>query len=107
VNDHTEHRIPQQLLLATDLCMRCDRPLDRAKQLASEWQAHLSVLTSGARGTDRRPRSISIVIGHGGVADAISHQAQSAGTELVVLGVHRQSTLSRVFVGSGEGSAYA
>ena len=36
---------PQRLLLATDLCAGCDRPLDRAKQLAREWQAELAVLT--------------------------------------------------------------
>ena len=35
---------PQHLLLASDLCARCDRPLDRAKQLASEWRASVRVL---------------------------------------------------------------
>lgn len=32
---------PDQLLLATDLSARCDRALDRAAQLAGEWQAGL------------------------------------------------------------------
>lgn len=44
VNGHTDSLIPPRLLLATDLCLRCDRPLDRAKQLAREWQASLTVL---------------------------------------------------------------
>lgn len=45
VNDRPHILPPRRLLLATDLCARCDRPLDRAKQLAREWQADLTVLT--------------------------------------------------------------
>ncbi len=41
---NTDHPIPQQLLLATDLGQRCDRPLDRAKQLAGAWPARLNIL---------------------------------------------------------------
>jgi nucleotide-binding universal stress UspA family protein len=46
VNDTTESLQPRRrrLLLATDLTARCDRPLDRARQLAIEWQADLTVL---------------------------------------------------------------
>lgn len=44
MNYHTDRFIPQRLLLATDLCMRCDRPLDRARQLAREWRSSLTVL---------------------------------------------------------------
>lgn len=44
MNDRTENLIPQRLLLATDLCLRCDRPLERAKQLARDWQASLTIL---------------------------------------------------------------
>lgn len=35
---------PHHLLLATDLSARCDRALDRAAQLADEWQAELVAL---------------------------------------------------------------
>lgn len=35
---------PHRLLLATDLSARCDRALDRAAQLAGEWQAELVAL---------------------------------------------------------------
>lgn len=35
---------PHRLLLATDLSARCDRALDRAAQLAEEWQAELIAL---------------------------------------------------------------
>ncbi|QBE62146.1 universal stress protein [Pseudoduganella lutea] len=44
MNDLTDNPQPQRLLLATDLTARCDRPLDRAKQLAIEWRAELTVL---------------------------------------------------------------
>lgn len=44
VNIQTDSLTPQRLLLASDLCLRCDRPLDRAKQLAAEWQASLKIL---------------------------------------------------------------
>lgn len=40
----TDNAQPRRLLLATDLTERCDRPLDRARQLALEWQAELTVL---------------------------------------------------------------
>ena len=45
MNDSSRGLGPQHLLLATDLCARCDRPLDRAKQLALEWQSELVILT--------------------------------------------------------------
>ena len=32
---------PTRVLLATDLSARCDRALDRAVQLAQQWQAQL------------------------------------------------------------------
>jgi nucleotide-binding universal stress UspA family protein len=35
---------PRKLLLATDLSARCDRALERAVSLASDWQAQLTVL---------------------------------------------------------------
>jgi hypothetical protein len=35
---------PKKILLATDLSCRCDRAMDRAVALATEWQAQLVVL---------------------------------------------------------------
>lgn len=40
----SRHNTPHRLLLATDLSARCDRALDRAAQLAGEWQAELVAL---------------------------------------------------------------
>lgn len=42
--DLTIPRQPRQLLLATDLSPRCDRALDRAAQLSTQWQAGLMAL---------------------------------------------------------------
>lgn len=44
VNDIADNPQPRRLLLATDMTPRCDRPLERAKQLALEWRADLTVL---------------------------------------------------------------
>lgn len=38
------HGTPRKLLLATDLSARCDRALERAVSLATDWQAQLTVL---------------------------------------------------------------
>lgn len=45
MNDRPPALLPRRLLLASDLCACCDRPLDRARQLALEWQADLTVVT--------------------------------------------------------------
>lgn len=42
---------PRTILLATDLSARCDRALDRAVQLARQWQARLVTLTVVDAGT--------------------------------------------------------
>ena len=42
---------PRTLLLATDMSARCDRALDRAVQLARQWQARLVTLTVVDAGT--------------------------------------------------------
>lgn len=45
---------PRRILLATDLSNRCDRALDRAAQLALQWQAELVVVHAlSAPGLDR------------------------------------------------------
>ncbi|WP_051933719.1 universal stress protein [Massilia sp. BSC265] len=56
MNDSTRAALPRRLLLATDLGVRGDRPLDRARQLALEWQAELVVLT--VRDGPRTPEEV-------------------------------------------------
>ena len=45
MNEGNDASLPRKLLLATDLSARCDRPLERAKALAAQWNAHLTLLT--------------------------------------------------------------
>lgn len=45
MNDNNRAAQARRVLLATDLGVHGDRPLDRARQLALEWQAELIVLT--------------------------------------------------------------
>lgn len=60
MNAHLVRHLPKKLLLATDLTPTCDRAFDRAIQLASAWQAKLTichVIESSAerpRGLERR-----------------------------------------------------
>ncbi len=42
---------PRRILLATDLSARCDRALDRATQLARQWQVPLLVVHASTRDT--------------------------------------------------------
>lgn len=42
---------PKRILLATDLSARCDRALDRAAQLARQWQVPLLVVHAASRAT--------------------------------------------------------
>ena len=44
ITDITDNLQPRRLLLATDMTARCDRAMDRARQLALEWHAELTVL---------------------------------------------------------------
>lgn len=44
MTEQTQYGTPRRILLATDLSARCDRALDRAAQLAAEWNAHLVVV---------------------------------------------------------------
>lgn len=46
---------PNRILLATDLSARCDRALDRAAQLARQWQLPLLVVHAAPRATESWP----------------------------------------------------
>src|SRR5262245_50376927 len=118
---------PKKILLATDLSCRCDRAMDRAVALASEWQARLvvlHVLQEPASVTDlpswRRPPDprqvawqrvcndlqgaqgvdIEVMVERGEPATLILDVIDRLGCELVVTGVARGETLGRVVQGT-------
>lgn len=127
VNDSTP---PARLLLATDLCAHCDRPLDRAKQLALEWQSELVILTvrEGPRTPDEvsawldREATVSALelaarrelqeefagsglaptlqVRDGEVVDAIVDAAGALGDGVVVTGASRDESFQQLIFGS-------
>lgn len=121
---------PSRLLLATDLCAHCDRPLDRAKQLALEWQSELVILT--VREGPRTPDEVSawldgeatvsalelaarrelqeefagsgvaptLQVRDGEVVDAILDTAGTLGDGVVVTGASRDEGFQQLIFGS-------
>ena len=121
---------PQQLLLATDMSVHGDRPLDRAKQLALEWQAHLTVLM--VRELPGTPEEVSswfdgskvvhpferqarfdlaeefsgtgvipaLRVKRGDVSDGILDAAASPVHGLVIIGASRSETVGQLLLGS-------
>jgi nucleotide-binding universal stress UspA family protein len=119
---------PSRILLATDLSSRCDRALDRAAQLAEQWQAELVALNilessqapdmaltwaygnedTNARIAERQllkdlaglKVKLSTRIAHGDVASAIETVASEEQCDLVVTGMARNETFGRFLLGS-------
>jgi nucleotide-binding universal stress UspA family protein len=122
--------VPSHLLLATDLSARCDRALDRAAQLARQWQADLTAVhvleSSGtpaqllvwAAGEDdvalmrmaQRELSRDLsgldvrasmrVVRGGDPASTIRNVAAQTDSGLVVVGMARGELLGRFVLGS-------
>lgn len=125
-----QNTTPQQLLLATDLSARCDRALDRAAQLAREWQAPLTALhvldptaspdqtldwVSGASDEQLMrvaQRQLAQDLAASGAtatlrlvrsdrpASAIRETAASTQADLVITGISGNETLGRFLLGS-------
>lgn len=124
-----EPTTPPGLLLATDLSARCDRPLERAKQLADELSVPLVTLTvheapqapgevlqwmddDAARGREQGARAelarefgasglaVSHRFGSGATAAAIVDTAASMPGALVITGPSRHDTLGDLLLGS-------
>ena len=118
-----------QLLLATDLSARCDRAMDRAIQLARQWQAKLDVvsvvegsvapdqllgrLVSAesapeeevmARALEREFADVDVIgrmhIARGEPTDAIARQAKNSNADLIVTGMARNETFGRFLLGT-------
>jgi len=130
VNEGYDAPLPRKLLLATDLSARCDRPLERAKALAAQWKAQLTLLTvregpqvpaevvqwlAGseasteadfaarrdiAREFENAGFPVSLQFADGDVADAILAAAAQGDSELVIVGDARINTLGEIFLGS-------
>jgi nucleotide-binding universal stress UspA family protein len=121
---------PKTILLATDLSVRCDRALDRAALLATEWQARVVIVhaleetPSVLDGTEALPSwrrlpdpqqlaenriraelreicpAATVVIERGNTADVILGAAEAHGCGLILTGVARNEPLGRLVLGS-------
>lgn len=111
---------PKTILLATDRSVRCDRPLDRAVQLAQTWQATLVVLhvierhMSGSEAEavaakikrelfgEIPSRSIrfQIDVRFGSVSETVLATAGDVGADLIVTGVARYNELGDYVLGT-------
>ena len=130
MNDSLDASPPKKLLLATDLSARCDRPLERARQLAAQWQASLELLTvregpqvpaevvqwlagpeasTEAEFDARRDIArefegcgfpVSLHFADGDVAEAVQQAAGRMDSDLVIAGAARANTLGEIFLGS-------
>ena len=130
MNDSLDASLPKKLLLATDLSARCDRPLERARQLAAQWHAALELLTvregpqvpaevvqwlagpeasTEAEFDARRDIArefegcgfpVSLHFADGDVAEAIAQAAGRMDSDLVIAGAARVNTLGEMFLGS-------
>jgi len=130
VNEGKDASLPRKLLLATDLSARCDRPLERAKALAAQWDAQLTLLTvregpqvpaevvqwldgssasteaefsarrDVAREFDGCGFPVSLQFADGDVAGAVLAAAARDDSELVITGAARINTLGEIFLGS-------
>ena len=130
MNDSTHALLPRRLLLASDLCACCDRPLDRARQLALEWQADLTVVT--VREGPETPEEVSswldgsdtvhpfelaaraeladefagtgitpgLQVVRGDVTDGILTTAASLGDAVAVIGASRSDSFQQLILGS-------
>ena len=114
--------VPKTILLPTDFSGRCDRPRERAIQLAREWGAGLIVLhvlpraASGAGAAaeedvaqaEARLRvevqapDIQIVtrLAFGSVAQEILNAAVEVAAELIVMGISRHDEIGDFVVGT-------
>lgn len=121
---------PASILLATDLSARCDRALDRAEQLAGQWQAELVALNVlepmpvapdrtlislyGENGDDNAEIALQqllrdvagfavqprVRIVKGNTAEAIRQAAAEEHCELIVTGMARNEMFGRFLLGT-------
>jgi nucleotide-binding universal stress UspA family protein len=123
---------PRKILLATDLSPRCDRALDRAVRLRSEWQAQLVIVHAVEeratdlldvdaapleRPTDPRERAMRrlradllaladdarLVLAEGEPAEAIAATAEAEDCDLIVTGIARHEFMGAFNLGKTAG----
>lgn len=105
----------KEILIATDLTARGDRPFQRAKLLADQWQANRSILfvndskseVKKSKAQDLLNRNYrddaegcSLVISKGNPPKIIAQTAAAEESDLIVVGAARHNNLSDFFLGT-------
>jgi nucleotide-binding universal stress UspA family protein len=104
----------QPVLVATDLSARCDRAVDRAVMLASDWSVRLKVihvLESGQipswateeavrSGLPNRNVDVDIITPSGSAPEVISRTAEETNSRVIVMGVARYNHARDYFIGT-------
>lgn len=99
IEDTHDIRFPRRLLLATDLCAGCDRPLDRARQLAAEWRADVTVLM--VREGPATPEEVASWL------DAGQTRGQARGQTVHAFELAARSEVAEEFAGTGVSASLA
>lgn len=107
--------MPKQILVATDLTARADRPFARAKLLADLWKAHCTLLFVSSPKTEvdiakveallRRTygsdaEGCNLAINYGSVPEVIADTAAQLDSDLIILGAARHNNISDFFLGT-------
>jgi nucleotide-binding universal stress UspA family protein len=119
-------RYPSHILLATDFSARCDRALDRAVQLAVEWNASLTAVnalsdmdltddislrdayrTAAMRNADLLREELacieglrsSVIVEEGAVEAVVLARAAKERADLIVAGIARTGPMAQVLIG--------
>jgi len=105
----------RNILLATDLTARGDRPFDRAGILADQWQAdqyYAFVNSDKSPVTDDKVTQQlrlsygelinpdNVMVAHGKVPEAICKMAEARGADIIVLGAARYNNITDFFLGT-------
>ncbi|GAB5489151.1 MAG: universal stress protein [Parasphingorhabdus sp.] len=105
----------KEILIATDLTARGDRPFQRAKLLADQWHANRSVLFVNDSKSDVKKSKVqdllnrnyredaegcSLVISKGSPPKVIARTAAAEESDLIVVGAARHNNISDFFLGT-------
>lgn len=108
-------QVSKQILIATDLTARADRPFARAKLLADLWNADRTLLFVGSpkaevdidkveagltRSYGADAEGCRLAINYGKPPEVIADTASQLGSDLIIVGAARHNNISDFFLGT-------
>ncbi|NCN83242.1 MAG: universal stress protein [Sphingomonadales bacterium] len=107
--------VPKQILVATDLTARGDRPFARAKMLADFWDAGRTLLFVNSpknevdiakveslllRNYGKDAEGCNLAVNYGKPPEVIADTAAQLGSDLIIVGAARHNNISDFFLGT-------